>query len=145
MATSGGRPQQSAGAAANILDGFQAFTATAAATTIITVPAGRTWVGTVSVSVDCRVDAAATVAGQATGVVSLSGAGSTPPAGNLFQVACRAGAGAAGGTTGSSGENWGATPLTVVAPVGNAVLVQFTPTITGNAGDAAVSAIGVLE
>jgi hypothetical protein len=132
-------------AAADILSGFQTFAATTAATTVITVPAGRTWVGTVSVSVACQNAGANAATAQATGVVSVAGAGVTPAAGNYFRCDALAGANVAAGTVGDSGDNFLSSPFAVVAPVGNSVTVQAAATITGSGGQVSASAIGALQ
>lgn len=147
MSASGRLINGSAGsgvAAANVLDGFQAVTGTTGATTLITVPAGRTWQGVIGANVTAQVVAAGTVVGQATCVFSTAGAGVTPPAGNLLQVEAFAAAGAAGGTTGSSASSSLAVPCTIVAPIGNAVQLQTTVTTSAAGGHSNAFAIGAL-
>lgn len=133
-ATTSGAP-----AAANILNGFLTFAATTAATTLITVPAGRTWTGTVAVSCAASTTAAATAAGQARAVVSVAGVGVTPAAGTVLAVEAKAAANAATGTSGDSAANSLSAPLVVVAPAGNAVTVQVATTVTTGTVDAAAS------
>lgn len=133
-------------APANILDGFQSVTATTGATTLITVPAGRAWSGTISINVGVTVTAASTVTGNMQCVVSVSGAGAIPTAGSYFQCNAVAGANAATGLTGSeAADSLGPIPFTVVAPAGNAVLVQSTVTLAGTTGVSNVSVIGALQ
>lgn len=129
----GGGIAQAANAvvAANVLNGNQNIAATQAATTIITVPAGRTWVGTVGASCSVEEDAAGTVAGRARCIFSISGANATPAAGNVFAVEARAGANAVGGTVGGEAQNFGWMPLTVIAPAGNSVAVQVATSQSG--------------
>lgn len=127
----------------NVLDGFQAVTATTGATTLVTVPLGRTWVGTVSMNAGVTVAAASATAGNAQAILSLSGAGSTPAAGNYFQVNAVAGANAATGLVGSDGNDSLSSPFTVVAGANN-VLIQSTITITGTSGFINISVIGEL-
>ena len=131
-------------AAANVLTGFQTFTATALATTIITVPAGRTWLGMLSAQSAVSVAAATAVAGSARAVISVAGAGSTPAAGALMAIEAMAAANAAGGTTGTQGSRNASNNFTIVAPAGNAVLVQVVPTISGTAGRVDAWAAGAL-
>jgi len=69
--------------AADVLAGRQVFTATTAATTIATVPAGRTWQGSIGASVSCAVTAGVATAGQASALLSVAGANATPPPGRL--------------------------------------------------------------
>lgn len=130
--------------AAAVLTGYQTFAATAGATTVVTVPAGDTWVGTVSLSCACVEAAAGAVQASALGVVSVAGAGATPPAGNLFAVQAVAGANAATGLTGTSDSTFGSIPLVVVAPAANAVTVQVTVTITGTSGRVDCTAAGLV-
>lgn len=127
---------------ATVLAGYQSFTATTAATTIVTIPAGKTWQGTVSVSAACGEAAAGTVAPNALGVISVAGTGVVPAAGNYFAVQATAGANAATGTVGDGASNFGSLPMIVVAPVGNSVTIQVTTTIAGTAGRIDASAFG---
>lgn len=125
-----------------VLAGYQSFTATTAATTLVTIPAGKTWTGTVAVSAACAETAAATVVPNALGVISVAGAGATPAAGNYFGVQATSGANATTGTVGSGGSNFGSLPMIVVAPAGNAVTIQVTVTVAGTAGRVDASAFG---
>jgi hypothetical protein len=131
--------------AANILDGVQTFTATTAATTIITVPATRTWIGNILVSCAVANAAANAVAAEARGTVSVAGAGATPAAGTLFEVECLAGANAATGTVGDQAANSATIRAVIIAPGGNAVTVQLASTVTGTSGRVSASAIGELQ
>lgn len=131
-------------AAANILNGTQIFTATTGATTLITVPAGRTWVGSVIVSAVAQNAAANAVLGEARATVSVAGAGAAPAAGTLFELGALAGANVAAGLVGSQGANSGTVSAIIVAPAGNAVTMQAAAVITGTSGRVAVSAIGGL-
>lgn len=115
----------------DILMGRLTFTATTAATTLITVPAGRTWVGHVGASVACALTAAVTNAGRASAVISTAGTGVTPAAGDVFGVDALSGANAATGVVGNGSANSGSMPLTVAAPAGNSVTVQVACTCTG--------------
>jgi hypothetical protein len=143
MSNPGGRT--STISAADILAGFQTFAATTAATTVITVPAGRTWVGTVSISVACSNAGANAVAAVATGLVTTAGAGATPAAGSYLRCDAQAGANVAAGTVGDSGDNFLSSPFILVAPTGNAVTLQATATIAGTAGQVSVTAVGTLQ
>lgn len=131
--------------AADIVSGHQEFTATTAATTVITVPAGRTWVGSIAIACDVALDAAVTTQGRAIATVTTAGAGVTPAAGTYFSPEARAGANATAGLVGTQGATSLVVPdFYVVAPAGNAVTVQAAATITGTAGRVSVSAIGRL-
>lgn len=130
--------------AANLKDGYVTGTATAAAATLVTVPAGRTWKGEIGASCDVAVAGGTATAGQAAADFTLSGAGSTPPAGAVFGVEARCGANVATGTTGSQGNNSLRRPLTVIAPAGNDVLIQVALTIAGTNGRADAYATGRL-
>lgn len=131
--------------AANVLNGYRADTATTAAATIATVPAGRTWIGTITISCDVGEDAAGAVAGRAQGIVTTAGTGVTPPAGSLIDCEARAGANAATGTVGSSGANSNQSRAVVIAPAGNSVTIQAASTIAGTNGRVSFSAIGELQ
>jgi hypothetical protein len=134
----------SAPVAANILDGFVSHTATTGATTVITVLAGRTWVGTVSIATTTSVAAASATAGQARGVVATAGTNVTPAAGTVGACEARCGANAATGTVGSQSSNSVQFPLTVIAPAGNSVTVTLASTIAGTAATVDCSCTGAL-
>jgi hypothetical protein len=132
-------------AAADIVAGHQAFTATTPATTVITVPAGRTWRGSVSLTCAVTNQAAATGTANALGVVTTAGVGVTPAAGTYVSCEARAGGNAATGTVGSQGNDSLTVPeMVVVAPAGNAVTLAVAATIAGSNGRVACSAIGRL-
>lgn len=125
--------------AANVLNGFLTFAATTAATTLITVPADRTWTGKVAVSCAASTAAALTAAGQARAVVTTAGVGVTPAAGTVFAVEAKAAANAATGTVGNAAANSLSIDLVVVAPAGNAVTLQVASTVTTGTVDASAS------
>lgn len=132
-------------AAANVLAGFQSFSVSTAATTVITVPAGRTWVGTLAITCACLEAAAGTAAPQATGIVTTAGVGVTPAAGTYLRCDALGGSNLAGGTAGTGGNNAVATPFVVVAPGGNSVTVQAASTCVGTGTVVSVTAIGLLQ
>ena len=132
-------------AAADIVTGYQGFSATTANTTVVTIPAGRTWVGTVSVECACQEAAAGTVTAQATGIITTAGTGVTPAAGTYGRCDALAGANAATGTVGTDATATLQFPLTVVAPGGNAVQIQASATIAGTGGQVNVTASGTLQ
>lgn len=121
---------QGAPASSNILNGYASSTATTAATTLISVPAGRTWKGKIGASCAVSTAAASTVAGQALAVFSVAGSGAVP-AGNVFGVEALCGANAAAGTVGSQNSNFGDADLVVAATGAGAVTVQVTTTQAG--------------
>ena len=121
-------------AAANVLCGSAAATNSAAAQTIITVPAGRTWYGTVSAFI-------AATAGTAlvSATINTAGTNVTPAAAvNLLTVTSdpvtAAGQTAAGLTTG---------PFYVIAPVGNSVTLTLTNS-SATTNQSTASALGIL-
>lgn len=132
--------------AANILDGFATATAVTAATTLITIPAGRTWIGVLSIQCATTLEAGTTTDRQITGVLSTAGAGVTP-SGNQLQCDAIAGAGTAAGTIGGQATAFNQTVrMVVIAPGGNSVTVQWAvPTATGNTKVANFSAKGELQ
>lgn len=134
----------SAPAATDVLAGRVSLSASTAATTIITVPAGRTWSGQLWASASCEVTAAAAVAGRATAMLSVAGAGATPTAGVYLVVDARSGANAATGTAGSGAANFGSVALVIVAPAGNAVTVQVASTNAGSSSLVEAGASGML-
>jgi hypothetical protein len=117
--------------AANVLNGFQTFTSTTGATTLLTVPAGRTWVGTIGAACVTAIAAASSTAGQARAVIASAGTGVTPAAGTLLAVEADAGANAATGTVGSNNAAHHSMPLTLIAPVGNTVTLTVVTTQAG--------------
>ena len=131
--------------AGDILDGYQTFTSTTSATTLITVTAGRTWVGTIGVNVACQEVAAGTATCQARGVITTSGTNVTPAAGTYLACEAKAGANAASGLVGDGSANYCAIPFTIVAPVGNTVLIQVATTNAGTASVVDASAVGVMQ
>ena len=149
MATSGEKPSVTTTpaipAAANVLDGFNTTNATQAATTLITVPAGRTWVGTVTINCTAFANAASAVGATGTGIISTAGAGVTPVAGNYLRCDASVGGNAAGGTVGDGDANNTTSPMVVAAPAGNSVTIQIASTVAGAAGQVSASAIGLLQ
>jgi len=123
----------SAPVAAEIVTGYQTFTATTGATTLLTVAAGETWVGEIGAACAVGIAAASATAGQARAVFATAGTGVTPAAGTVFAVEAKAGANSATGTVGSSGSRTASMPLTVIAPVGNSVTVTVATTQAGTA------------
>lgn len=143
MTTSGERLANEA--AANVLAGFNTFGASTGATTVIIIPAGRTWVGTISVNCSCVEAAAGAVQGQATAIITTAGAGVIPAAATYMRVTAFAGANAVGGLSGTSDSNMATLPMTVVAPVGNAVQLQAASSNSGTQAEVNVSAFGILQ
>lgn len=115
----------------NIRCGRFSSTATTAATTLITIPAGRTWVGTVGASVSCAVTAASIATGRASALISVSGANAVPAPGIYLGVDALAGPNNATGTVGSQGSNSLSSAFTVIAPAGNSVNIQVATTQSG--------------
>ena len=116
--------------AADIVTGYLQHTATTGAATLLTVAAGRTWVGTVTVSVAASKAAAATGNGLVSALIATAGTGVAPAAGTVFAVSARIGANAASGLSGTQGANFGSIPMTIVAPAGNAVTLTLASTLT---------------
>lgn len=143
MSNPGGRPTTPQGA--DILDGMLTFSATTGNTGLITVPAGRTWSGVITIQCAATVTAAGTVAGQATGVVLTAGVGAIPAAGNWIRCDALAGANAAGGTVGADASATVTTPFTAQAPVGNSINISANTTIAGGPGQVNYTAVGALQ
>ena len=133
-------------ASSDILNGHQAFTSTTGATTLITVPAGRSWRGSLHIVCDVAVAAASATAGQALGTITTAGTGVNPAAGTYLTCEARAGANAATGAVGSQGHNSvSVDDFIVVAPAGNAVTIQAASTNAGTSSRVSFSAIGRLQ
>lgn len=131
-------------AAADVVVGHLAHTATTAAAAFLTVAAGKTWRGTVTITCDvANVAGTGTTAGQALGVVATAGAGVTPAAATVLTCEARAGANAATGTVGSQGNNAVAIEnFVLIAPAGNSVTLTGDTTIAGTNGRVSYSANG---
>src|SRR5690348_5179073 len=132
--------------ATDILAGYVQHTSTTADATVITVPAGRTFVGRVAVSVAASKAAAATGNGLVSALIKTAGTNVVPAAGTYFAVSARIGANAATGVVGTQGSNFGSMPITVVAPAGNSVTVTLSSTLTSTTEGAVDCSIwGVLQ
>ena len=134
----------SAPLASEIISGRQAFTATTAATTLITIPAGRTWSGQIGASVTCSVAAGTTIPGQASAQISVSGTGAVPIAGIYLGVDTRVGSGLATSVNGAQSANFASAPIIICAPAGNTVTVQVASTNTGTVALVDAFALGKL-
>lgn len=117
--------------AANVLNGVLEVFATTAATTVITIPAGRTWVGTVGAAVAVGNAATNAAAGACSASITTAGTGVTPTAGQVMGVYSYCGATGATSVAGTNGSNRMSMPLVVVAPAGNTVTVRAAVTCTG--------------
>lgn len=131
-------------AAASILDGRQTFSATTGATTLITVTAGKTWIGTIGASVDCNEVAAATAACKANATFTTTGANMTPAAGTYFACQATSGANAATGVTGTQGANFCSVPFTAVCASGTCTIAVAT-TQAGTASLVEAFAVGIMQ
>jgi hypothetical protein len=132
--------------AANVLDGRLALVVTTGAAAIVTVPAGRTWVGSLSITASIAENGADTVQASTIAILAVAGAGVTPPAGTVLSCSAYAGANVAAGTTGNAGNNNVTAPqVVVIAPAGNSVTINASTTITGDAGRCDFSAFGLLQ
>lgn len=130
-------------AAADVVVGHLAHTATTAAAAFLTVAAGKTWRGTVTITCDVAVIAGDATAGRALGVVATAGTGVTPSAQTVLSCEARCGANAATGTVGSQGNNAVAIEAFVlIAPAGNSVTLTGDTTIAGTNGRVSYSANG---
>ena len=123
-------------AIANIVSGR----ATADAATIITIPAGRTWKGKVTLAASLSA-ALNTAAVAAVPTVSIAGAGATPAAGAILGRPLHVPLSTATATNGSYVAGTADTDLIVTAPAGNAVTLTLQ---LGGATAASATAAGVL-
>lgn len=142
LRTTGQRP-----ATGDILDGYATVTATTGTTTLITVSAGRTWIGNLCASVDGNKAAAATGNGLVNATFLTTGTGVTPAAGTYWGLGTSIGANAATGTVGTQSANANCSPtFTTTAPAGNSTTINYATTCTSTTACAAhVSAIGNLQ
>lgn len=129
-------------AAADVNVGFLSHTSTTGATTLLTVPAGRTWVGIVAIAVAVAKDAAAATTGQVRAVIATAGTGVIPAAATILACEAKAGANVVAGLSGTQGSNSIAARVMVQAPAGNSVTLTLVSTVAGTAGVVDVSAIG---
>ena len=134
----------SAPATADIISGRQAFIITTAATTLITIPAGRTWYGQIGASVTCSVAAGSTVPGQASAQISIVGTGAVPTPGIYLGVDTRTGAALSTSVNGAQSANFGSAPIIIAAPAANSVSVQVTSTNSGTSALVDAFALGKL-
>jgi hypothetical protein len=130
--------------AADILCGRAIFAVTTAATTLITIPAGRTWYGTIGASCSCSVAPTNTGAGNAKVVFQTAGTNVTPAAGIYFGVEAKCSQNSATGISGTQGDNFGSTHFVVVAPAGNSVTLDVVTTQAGSATSVDAFAAGRL-
>lgn len=131
-------------AIANILAGRQTFTSTTGATTLITITAGKTWIGTIGASVDCNSAAALATACKANATFTTVGANITPAAGTYFACQATSGANAATGTVGSQGANFCSMPFIASCASGSCT-IAVTTTQAGTASLVEASASGVMQ
>jgi hypothetical protein len=129
---------QAAPATANILVGHQAQTVTTVATTIITIPSNRTWVGTITVTCDVANTGAVTTVGQALGTITTVGANVTPAAGTYVTCEARCGANVATGTVGTQGQNSITVPMVVNTGAATATLALASTQAGTNSRVAAI-------
>src|SRR5579863_7431590 len=119
-----------------ILSGSATAANTAAAQTILTVPAGRTWSGSITIAATNTASSGTTATAQ----INTAGTGAIPAnAVNLLKVHCST----VGTVVGLASQNNQVGDVTVAAPIGNAVTLTLTnSTATTFTSDA--SAVGVL-
>lgn len=129
--------------ATNVLDG----SATANGGTIITIPAGRTWIGTAGVSIDAA-NPPVTANGRRTIGIQTAGAGVSPAAGtNYVGASVNLPDTIAGAVMGESQTADAFSQMVIVAPAANAVTMIM---VTATAGIITTSqllgwAVGVLQ
>jgi hypothetical protein len=135
---------QAAPASANILVGHVAHTATTAAATIITIGAGKTWVGTITVTANVYNTAVTgTTAGQAQGLIATTGANTVPAPATV--VSCEARVGANTATIGGGvGDAVTVTVPMVVTTGASGATITLASTIAGTGGRVAAMCSGYL-
>lgn len=132
--------------AGDVLAANASVTSTTASTALITVSAGRTWVGTVCLSVAGSKAGAATGNGEVLASILTAGTNVVPAAGTYFEVDTAIGANVVAGTVGTNGANANCTQFTAVAPAGNTITVNYAATCTSTtACRVSASANGVMQ
>lgn len=147
MSSSGSRtgPDSSPIVAANIVSGYAQTGSSGGPTTLLTIPAGRSWKGWIGLTCTAENAAAATGVGVARITISLD-ANSTPAPGNIMYCEAKVAPNAAGGTTGDTSNNAVAMEHVISASSAGAVNVQYTTVVgSSSAGSAAVMASGMLQ
>lgn len=131
MSTSGGSIGAAPPVAANVLSNGVTVAA-AGSTTLLTIPAGRTWVGSVEAAIAAQ-NPPVTATGTAGARISTTGAGVTPAAGVPYVAAdVILAATVAGALSGVNANESADTPnLVVVAPGGNAVTLSLDVSTAG--------------
>ncbi|TFD58049.1 hypothetical protein E3T43_07325 [Cryobacterium sp. Hh7] len=128
----------------DIVSGRKSFSITTVATTLVTIPAGRTWSGQIGASVSCSVAAGTTVPGLASAQISIAGTSSAPAAGIYLGVDARAGAGLSSSANGAQSANFASVPIVIAAPAANSVSVQVASTTSGTSALVDAFALGKL-
>lgn len=128
----------------DVLCGQQSVTASTGATTLVTIPIGRTWTGQIGANCAGSNTGAVTTQGQARAVFTTAGGTAIPAAGTYFVVEALWGANVAAGTVGTSDSTFGMAQFTVVAG-SSAATIQVTTTIAGTIGHCDSFAIGQLQ
>lgn len=123
--------KQAAPLAANVVGGRGA----AAGEVILTVPAGRTWRGTLHLAGQAS-NAIGAAAATHTADLVLAGVGAVPAPGTILSVAVANAASTATATSGTSGRDDVSMPVTIVAAAG----APATVTLAMSAGMTAVRA-----
>lgn len=144
MSTSGGTGSGSV-TPANILSGFTTFAASGGPATVLTIPAGRIWVGTITLQCAVSEAAAGAVGGVATLTLAQAGNVGLPALGTIARCDAVSGANAAGGTTGSESTSTVQIPWTCQAGGGGPMVFNVTAVISGTAGQASCTVAGALQ
>jgi hypothetical protein len=117
-------------ATADIIVGQLSHTTTTGATTLLTIAAGKTWQGVITVCAAGSKAAATTGSGEVKATIATAGTNVTPAAGTVMIVRAQMGANAATGVTGTQGNSTVTMPITVNAPVGNSVTLTLQTDLT---------------
>lgn len=131
--------------AANILDGN--FDSTGAASgTLITIPAGRTWIGYITTSVSAFVNANSSTGTNIFGYTTTAGAGATPsPSALIGKVQVLMAANSATGLTGTNETGSITVRVVAIAPVGNSITLVGNASFSATAGTVNICAVGELQ
>lgn len=112
------------------------YTATAAQSAVVNIPAGRYWSGSIGIAASIATAAASTVLGQAKLSIQITGSTDAIPApGSIFlQCQALAGPGTATGLTGAQSNNSITTPNFTIFAGSTTAHIATTPTISTGGG-----------
>jgi hypothetical protein len=130
---------------ANILQGRLGATTNQVAVTLLTIPAGRIWVGQLTIGCAASDNAATTTIASSICTIAVAGAGSIPAAGTIFSLGALSGGNTATGLTASSASNAATISVVVAASTAGPVTITGTITVAGDNSRGDLTAYGLLQ